>query len=79
MISSRVFSSFTSAALEPMTLSLPALYYMSEESPGYRHLVKWKHSLFALPQKPSLKFGQSSLLYLYLIEAEAWRNIKLKT
>lgn len=63
----------------PMTLSPLALFSISEESPGCCHLMKWKQDLFALPHKPSLKFGRSSLCYLYLIQAEAWRNIKLKT
>lgn len=72
-------SSFMNSALVPMTVSHLASYHFREESPGYCHLVKWKHILFALPHKPSLKSGQSSLCCLCFTQAEAWRNVKLKT
>lgn len=72
-------SSFMSNTLISMTLSPAALYFISEQSPGYCHLVKWKHNSFALPHKPFLKFGQSSFCCLRLIQAQAWRDIKLKS
>ena len=66
-LSNNILFTICEQHFDTVTVSPLALYSVSGQSPGCCHLAQWRHSNSALPHKPALKPGQSSLCCFCLI------------